>query len=130
MKNRIDCALMKAILNCRKCKDQSDLGKYFPDDCLPVCCFGDPVGKKVFVVGINPSEAEYNSGFLEKNIERAVESQIEYFNKREYKFFGEIERFFDDHEIRAKLRIVENLWEKVGYLDLVKCVTISNKNRQ
>jgi hypothetical protein len=90
MKNRIDYALTKAILDCRKCKDQSDLSKYFPNDCLPVCCFGDPVGKRVFVVGINPSKAEFDSGFLEKDIERALESQIEYFNKREYKFFGHL----------------------------------------
>lgn len=129
MESRIDYALMNAILNCRECKDQSNLGKHFPNDCLPVCCFGDPLGKEAFVVGINPSRAEYDSGYLEKDMAKALESQMTYFDRREYRFFDEIARFFDDDVITAKLGIVKDLWERVGYLDLVKCVTTGNKEQ-
>jgi len=130
MKNRADHRLMKEILRCRKCKDQNDLAELLSNDCLPVCCFGDPLGKKVFVVGINPSKAEYDSGFLTKNIDKALESQIKYFDRREYRFFDEIKRFFDDNLIRTKLGIRRSPWEEVGHLDLVKCVTIASKNEQ
>jgi len=130
MNNRIDHALMKEILNCTKCRKSSALRKYFPNDCPPVCCFGDPIDKKTFVVGINPLKAEYDSGYLESNIEKALESQIKYFERREYKFFNEIARFFDNPEIKAKLRFTNSIWEKVGYLDLVKCVTAASKDEQ
>jgi hypothetical protein len=130
MKNRIDYRLMSEMLRCRKCKEQDDLAKLLPNDCLPVCCFGDPMGKKVFVIGINPSKAEYDSGFLAKDIGKALESQIRYFDRREYRYFDEVKRFFDEDLIRTKLGITRNLWGKVGYLDLVKCVTIANKTEQ
>jgi len=129
MESRIDYALMKAILNCRECKNQTDITRHFPDDCLPVCCFGDPLGKKVFVVGINPSKAEYGSGYLERDVGKALESQMTYFDRREYRFFEEIARFFDDDVITTKLGIVKSLWEQVGYLDLVKCVTAKNNEQ-
>jgi uracil-DNA glycosylase len=130
MENRADAKLMGEMLFCRKCKEQDDLAKLLPNDCLPVCCFGDPIGKKIFVVGINPSKAEYDSGFLEKDIGKALESQLKYFDRREYRYFDELKRFFDEDLIRTKLGITRNLWDKVGYLDLVKCVTIANKTEQ
>ena len=130
MKIRIDYELMNKILHCRKCKDQKGLGEHLQSDCLPVCCFGDPIGRKVFVVGINPSKAEYDSEFLAKDINKALESQIKYFDKREYRFFDEVKRFFNDELIRTRLGIIRSLWEKVGYLDLVKCVTTANRNEQ
>jgi len=129
MNNRADYKLMKQILSCRKCRDADDLHQYVPGTHPPVCCFGDPMDKEVFVVGINPSKAEYDSGYLKKDAEKALESQITYFERREYKFFNDIARFFNDNEIKAKLKIVENVWEEVGYLDLVKCVTL-RKNKQ
>jgi len=130
MKNRIDHILMKEILRCRKCKDQDDIAKFLPNGCLPVCCFGDPIGKKIVVVGINPSKAEYDSGFLAKDTDRALESQIRYFDRRKYRYFDEVKRFSDEHLLRAKFGITGDLWEKVGYLDLVKCVTSVKKNEQ
>ena len=130
MENRADAKLMSEMLRCRKCKEQSDLAKLLPNDCLPVCCFGDPIGKKIFVVGINPSKAEYDSRFLEKDISKALESQLRYFDRRMFRFFNEVIRFFDEDLIRTKLEITRSLWEKVGYLDLVKCVTTANKNEQ
>lgn len=105
-----------------------------------MCFFGDPIdegkAKNVFVVGINPSSAEYEGRcpHLKKSPEKALKSQLGYFKKffiERYKFFKEIERFFEDKEITTKLRIEDNnIWNKVGYLDLVKCVTKSNKTKQ
>jgi len=88
------------------------------------------LNKEVFVVGINPSKAEYDSKFLEKDRERALESQLTYFDRRSYLFFKEIERFFDDQETEAGLGLEGGLWSRVGYLDLVKCVTESGKGKQ
>jgi hypothetical protein len=131
MKNRIDQTLMEGILRCRKCKDRDDLAKLLPKDCLPVCCFGNPIEKKVFVVGINPSRAEYDSGFLEKDINEALESQTTYFDRRKhYRYFDEVKRFFEDDIIKTNLGITSSPWGKVGYLDLVKCVTSVKKNEQ
>jgi hypothetical protein len=93
MKSRTDRALMKQILECRKCTQSNNVKKYIPN-CKPVCCFGDPFdknggAKKVFVIGINPSEAEYTSGYLENDPEGALESQLDYFDKEPYRFFIE-----------------------------------------
>ena len=129
MNNRTDYTLMKQILNCRKCRDSGNLRRYVPDKYPPVFCFGEPADKEVFVIGINPSKAEYDSGYLKKDVEKALESQITYFERREYKYFNEIARFFKDNEIEAKLEIADNLWKKVGYLDLVKCVTVKEKEQ-
>jgi len=142
MESRIDYALLQKILSCKKCKEQSDLSKYFPRDCLPVCSFGDPLDdagkpKKVFIVGINPSDAEYNGRrpHLKKSPkEEALKSQLKYFAEffaERYGYFKKIEEFFNDKEINAKLGIEsENVWERIGYLDLVKCVTKSSKSTQ
>jgi hypothetical protein len=136
MKERIDSKLMKPILGCRKCKEQKNLKKYFPKDCPPVCCFGDPFGKngrlkKVIVVGINPSEAEYTDGHLKSDSDKALESQTGYFeSEHTYRFFRELARFFDDAELRGKLGIEKKVWDKVCCLDLVKCVIRTEKGKQ
>ena len=130
MNSRPDYSLMKEILACRKCRNQPELKGVFPADCPPVCCFGHPLDKEVFVVGLNPSKAEYDSKFLEKDGERALESQLTYFDRRSYLFFNEIEKFFDSQEIRDRLGLEESLWSRVGYLDLVKCVTESGDSKQ
>jgi len=125
---------MKQILECRKCTQSNNVKKYIPN-CKPVCCFGDPFdknggAKKVFVIGINPSEAEYTSGYLENDPEGALESQLDYFDKEPYRFFIELARFFDDNEVKTRLNVERSIWDKVGCLDLVKCVTRTTKGKQ
>ena len=134
MKSRTDRALMKQILECRKCTQSNNVKKYIPN-CKPVCCFGDPFdkngnAKKVFVIGINPSEAEYTRRYLENDPERALESQLDYFDKEPYRFFNELARFFDDNEVKTRLNVERSIWDKVGCLDLVKCVTRTTKGKQ
>ena len=130
MKDRIDSSLMSRVLSCQKCKQQNGLKDYFPRDCPPVFSFGDPSCKEIIVVGINPSKAEYDSEFLAKEFDKALESQIKYFERREYRFFDEVARFFEDDMIRTMLGTPRSLWEEVGYLDLVKCVTSADKGVQ
>jgi hypothetical protein len=130
MSDRPDYPLMKEILMCSKCRNQPELERFFLADYPPVCCFGDPLNKKAFAVGLNPSRAEYDSKILEKDGEKALESQLTYFDRKPYVFFNEIERFFDSQEIRDRLGLEESLWSRVGYLDLVKCVTESGNGKQ
>ena len=135
MESRIDYALMKRILDCKKCIQSNDVKKCIAN-CKPVCCFGDPFdinghAKKVFVIGINPSEAEYARGHLKNDPERVLESQLNYFDMQPYyRFFSELARFFDDNEVKARLNAESKIWNSVGFLDLVKCVTRAAKGKQ
>jgi hypothetical protein len=62
----------------------------------PVYSFGNPQGKDIAVVGQNPSSREYENGFLadDNDIEKRRMSQLTYFERRNYLFFNELERFF------------------------------------
>jgi len=90
-------------------------------------------GKKIIVIGLNPSTQEYEKGFLpdDFSVEHRRFAQLKYFKRPYYKFFfGKIEDFFQG-EIKIKLGYRRNVWEKVGYLDLVKCPTrIVKKNEK
>ena len=114
------------VHNCIKCKagDNSVICFY------PVYSFGNPSGKKLIVIGLNPSTSEYKKGFLpdDFSVENRRFAQLKYFKRPYYKyFFGKIEDFFKG-EIKTKLGYRRNVWEKVGYLDLVKCPTRIKKN--
>lgn len=76
------------------------------------------------VVGQNPSAREYINSHLSNisSIEGRRESQITYFKRRKYGYFNEIERFFEG-EVKKRVNWKHSPWEKVGYLDLVKCPT-------
>lgn len=113
--------LEKKIHNCTKCK-QTNLHKILPYP--PVYSFGDPYGKEIIIVGQNPSSREYVNGYLSAspNIEERRKSQLTYFKRRKYPYFDEIERFLGG-KVRNKIGWVDSPWEKVGYLDLVKCPT-------
>lgn len=82
------------------------------------------------VVGLNPSAREYINGYLSNSpsIEVRRNSQITYFQNRKYRYFNEIERFFGD-EVKKKVNWVRSPWEKIGYLDLVKCPTRSERGQ-
>jgi hypothetical protein len=105
------------VHNCRKCKAEYNSVICF----YPVYSFGNPFGKKIIVIGLNPSTQEYEKGFLRDDfsLENRRFDQIKYFKRPYYKFFfGKIEDFF-----RGEIK------KKVGYLDLVKCPTrILRKN--
>ena len=115
------------VHNCIKCKAGDNSVICF----FPVYSFGNLFGKKIIVIGLNPSTQEYEKGFLRDDfsLENRRFDQLRYFKRPYYKFFfGKIEDFFRG-EIKTKLEYRRNVWEKVGYLDLVKCPTrIFRKN--
>jgi len=119
MKEMLD--LERKVHDCLKCK-QTHLRKILPYP--PVYSFGDPQGKEIVVVGQNPSSREYINGYLSNspNIEERRRSQLTYFEHRKYSYFDDIEKFLGGI-VREKIGWLNSPWEKVGYLDLVKCPT-------
>ncbi len=122
-------ALEKQVHTCKKC--QSDLGQYRCH--FPVYSFGKPEGKRVLVVGLNPSRNEYlpPDEFLSSSLDIAErrKSQLKYFDgEHEYKYFDKIVPFFEG-VVKKILGWDKKPWECVGVLDLVKCPTVKN-NRQ
>ncbi len=113
--------LEKSVHTCTLCKatDLSEILSHYP-----VYSFGDNTGKKIIVVGINPSTREYESNYLSASkdpMERKI-SQLTYFQRDYYDFFKKIEEFFKG-EVQEVLGWIETPWEKVGFIDLVKCPT-------
>lgn len=119
-KMRALTSLEKEVHECTKCKE------IFPQILLysPVYSFGDPRNKKIFLVGLNPSKKEYERGFLSdsRNLEERRKSQCEYFQGDVHTYFEKASVFFYG-EVKNLLGWEESPWEKVGVLDLVKCVT-------
>jgi uracil-DNA glycosylase len=113
--------LEKRVHNCEKCK-KGKLRDVLPYP--PVYSFGNPEGKELVIVGQNPSTREFVNGFLVdgSDVEKRRQSQLTYFDRRNYLFFNELERFFEG-KVREKMHWVNSPWEKVGYLDIVKCPT-------
>ena len=114
--------LTEQILKCRKCitPELRDLIQY-----KPVHSFGNPKLKSILVVGINPSTQEFKKKYLiaEGSNHERLNNQLTYFERPYYStFFGKIETFFDG-EIKQKLGWVNSPWEKIAFLDLVKCST-------
>lgn len=111
------------VHSCKKCKESDEFLSIllYP----PVYSFGDPQGKEILIVGQNPSCSEYTGHFLLDgfDIEKRRQSQLAYFERqRPYKFFDELGRFFDG-EVKNKIQYVKTPWEKIGFVDLVKCPT-------
>jgi len=125
-------SLESEVHSCRRCKKKLSGNMPYP----PVYSFGDPNGKTVILVGINPSRKEFEEGFLStsKSIEDRRHSQLSYFERSTYKYFSKIAPFFSG-AVKGLLGWEKSPWEKVGVLDLVKCTTIRkdgqwNKMRQ
>jgi len=79
----------------------------------------------VVVVGLNPSDNEYESGHLSKAPSLAVrhKSQLKYFDGKEvYQFFHEVERFFAG-EVKEQLQWEKSPWEEVGFYKNSKGLT-------
>ncbi len=112
--------------NCSDCYQiDPSIAKYYP-----VYSFGDLEGKPIWVVGINPAHAEYdgkNGGvpYLSRSmdIKQRRCSQLSYFNSKPYDFFRNIEQFFGGEVSDKVVEWKTKPWEKVGFVDLVKCVT-------
>jgi dsRNA-specific ribonuclease len=96
----------------------------------PVYSFGDITGKEILVVGINPSTREYEDGYLSesKNPLERHQSQLTYFQRNYYNFFKKIEAFFES-QVQEKIGWIHSPWEKVGFVDLVKCPSRSGKTQ-
>jgi len=119
--------LEERVHACRICH-QTDLNEVILHH--PVYSFGDPSGKEILVVGINPSTREFNDGYLsgsEDPSERHL-SQMTYFQRDYYDFFKKIEEFFGKN-VQDRIGWTESPWEKVGFIDLVKCSTRSDKGQ-
>jgi len=96
----------------------------------PVYSFGDPSGKKILVVGINPSTREFKDDYLsdsEDPSERHL-SQLTYFQRDYYDFFKKIEEFFGGN-VQDRIGWSDSPWEKIGFVDLVKCSTRTDKGQ-
>ncbi len=107
------------VHECTKCRDTNVeyAIKYYP-----IISFGDPQDKPVLVIGLNPSTREYEDGYVSssENIEERHLTQMNYFNKKPYTFFKNLAKYFQ-RPVRDKLGWKQEPWEKVGYLDIVKC---------
>lgn len=123
----ITSEMEEKIHTCSRCKNKlSDVILY-----CPVISFGDTNGKKVLIVGINPSTREFEDGYLnyDRDVEKRHRDQLTYFDRPYYGyFFGKIESFFEGEPSRL-LDIEKSIWEKVGFLDLVKCPTRNGKRQ-
>jgi hypothetical protein len=123
-------ALERKVHSCTKCKQKQCLKQVlrYP----PVYSFGDPSGKDFIVVGQNPSDKEYENRNLSKShsVAERRKSQLTYFERESiHPFFNEITSFFEA-EVKKRMNWIDSPWEKVGYLDLVKCPTrLRKRNR-
>ena len=119
-------SLESEVHSCRRCKKKLSGNMPYP----PVYSFGDPNGKTVILVGINPSRKEFEEGFLStsKSIEDRRYSQLSYFDRSTTTYFAKVAPFFNG-AVKGLLGWEKSPWEKIGVLDLVKCTTIG-KNGQ
>ena len=103
------------VHQCRKCVTNCKSIRY-----SPVYSFGDPQGKPIIVVGINPSSAEYerkNGGSPYLNDSNDVHmrsaSQLQYFENHVYDFFETVQEFFDDSVKAEVVSWATSPWERV-----------------
>ena len=116
------------IHTCTTCREEYNLKNVIKH--YPVISFGDPKGKQVLVVGLNPSTREYEDGFLLSSKAPLVRhrSQLTYFDSGHYTFFDKVAQFFGG-DAKEALGWQKTPWEKVGFTDLTKCSTRRNKGQ-
>ena len=115
-----DETLAKEALRCRYCWNDRRTGHLMAEGAYPIYSFGNPVGKRVIVIGLNPSLGEYTEGHLTRSEgwRRRRKEQLGYFARGRYKaYFRHLEDYFEG----VGDLLGERVWEKIGYLDLVKC---------
>ena len=115
------------VHTCTLCKigDLKEVIKHYP-----IYSFGNPHGKELLVVGLNPSTREYEDNYVSSSPdpEKRHDSQMNYFQQGYYGFFTKLEKFFQG-EAKTALKWVNTPWEKVGFTDLVKCPTRNEKGQ-
>lgn len=119
--------LEKKVHTCKICH-HTDLDEVIFH--YPVYSFGGLKGKEILVVGINPSTREYEDKYLSESnnpLERH-QSQLTYFQRNYYNFFNKIEAFFEG-QVQERIGWIHSPWEKVGFVDLVKCPSRSGKTQ-
>lgn len=119
--------LEETVHTCKICH-QTDLNEVIFH--YPVYSFGNPSGKEILVVGINPSTREFEDDYLSESndpLERH-KSQLTYFQRDYYNFFKKIEAFFNG-QVQEKIGWFQSPWEKVGFVDLVKCPSRRGKTQ-
>ena len=96
----------------------------------PIISFGNPNGKKLLIVGLNPSTREYEDNYVSssQDPEKRHNSQMNYFQHGYYGFFNKLEKFYHG-EAKTALKWVKTPWEKVGFTDLAKCPTRNEKGQ-
>lgn len=102
---------------------------------FPVYAFGDLEGKSILLVGLNPAQREYEdnpphlSGSNE--IQERASRQRHYFDEPNapYRYFANLETMFNVPKLQRLIGWQNSVWEKVGCLDLVKCVTSKERKQ-
>jgi len=100
----------------------------------PVYSFGDPAGKPVILIGLNPSRKEFEEKngkrflSINENANERRASQLSYFEREPHTYFKKVVPFFKG-PVKKKLGYTNTPWEKVGVLDLVKCATVTKKGQ-
>ena len=123
-------AVESKVHKCTLCKPKYSKIMPYP----PVYSFGDPAGKPVILIGLNPSRKEFEERkgkrflSLSKSPDDRRSSQMTYFQRKPHTYFKNIVPFFDG-PAKKKLGWTTAPWEKVGVLDLVKCVTENEKGQ-
>lgn len=108
------------------CKDCDDCRQAMGNNYPAVWFFGRPENKKVFIVGLNPSMSEFTKGFIRYQglDEGQYEAHLrEYFDRGHYAFFEDLMPIFKNDELAMKMGYSLHPWDRVGYLDIVKCPT-------
>jgi len=118
-------ALESEVHKCILCKPKYCEIMPFP----PVYSFGDPAGKPVILIGLNPSRKEFEAKkgkrflSISENAEDRRACQLSYFERKPHTYFKNVVQFFEG-AAKKKLGYKKIPWEKVGVLDLVKCATV------
>lgn len=119
-------ALEREVHACEMCKARPPTMMPYP----PVYSFGDPAGKPVILIGINPSRKEFEKKkgkrhlTISENPDDRRKSQLTYFKRKTHTYFKKVVPFFEGR-VKKRLGWKKAPWEKVGVLDLVKCATIT-----
>lgn len=123
-------ALEREVHSCETCKARYSKTMPYP----PVYSFGNPAGKPVLLIGLNPSRKEFEEKkgkrflSISKNPDDRRLSQRTYFKRETHRYFKKVVPFFDG-PVKTKLGYKETPWDMVGVLDLVKCVTVAKKGQ-
>jgi uracil-DNA glycosylase len=121
------------VHTCTKCHTTFPNLVRFP----PVYSFGDPAGKEIMVVGLNPGSKEFD-GYLSvsSDLNERRRSQLSYFERVSYSYFENLSWFFGggveyrNLVLKTKIGWERNPYDRIGVLDIVKCATKNGEGGQ